>query len=222
MIKQLQMGFKLLKYAYGIKSCIAWGTLMLVFGILIEWGAISGTASHNMGAFFIVITAMWPIQLLISLNVPNLVAASPIKKKLQTSIFSIITEVCFLVFYLLVIAVKVMKYANGKISGEEVAIDAIMVAFLCMIAVIFLAFSTKYFVASTAVFAVTISIFMAACNFIYFTERYKEWNLSIGAGIGIGIAIIVLTSVVQYAVAVLLYKKPISKYSQLNSLRKKM
>ena len=91
MIKQLRMGFNLLRYTHGIKTCVGFGAVMFLIGVGMElcFSAPMEGVSFSVGGYFVLITAMWPLQLLISMNVPEFVVTSPWKKRIQTSVFAI-------------------------------------------------------------------------------------------------------------------------------------
>ena len=120
MIKQLQMGIKLLRYTHGIVANTVLGVLILLVGIIMELGSSGSTgmatASLSVGGYFILMTAMWPLQMLISLNVPRIVAASPWKKRIQTSVFSVSAVLYFTLTYTLVMVLKLIKWKSGLVS----------------------------------------------------------------------------------------------------------
>ena len=79
MIKQLKMGFKLLPYCHGVMANVISGLVMLVIGVWMEVHSLNLTvprtefnAMQNLGGLMILIGAMWPLQMLISLNVPGM------------------------------------------------------------------------------------------------------------------------------------------------------
>ncbi|MGN0353228.1 MAG: hypothetical protein ACI4ES_16430 [Roseburia sp.] len=220
MIKQLKMGFKLMKYAYGLKSCLIAGAFFMVLGILQEYFWEIGNQAT--GALFILITAMWPLQLLYSINAANVTQASPCKKKIQTSVSAITGFVSFLLMYLVVLGIFWMKYKTQTITEEQAVMRLIMLNISIVVLMIYMAVALKYFWVSTVVFLI---VFMATTfGFQIVSYNCPECfgGISIEAASLMGVAAVVLGTFLQYGISILLYKKPVSKYSQIASLRKKM
>lgn len=226
MIKQLQMGIKLLRYTHGIVANTVLGALILLVGILMELGSSGSSgmaaASLSVGGYFILMTAMWPLQMLISLNVPGVVAASPWKKRIQTSVFSVSAVVYFTLTYTLVMVLKLLKWKSGFVSEERFVIEMLQMVVFVFILMIYMATSLKYFVVSTIVFCIVMPAFMVSYMIAYNMDILARLNLGPVAVILIGYATIFLSTLLGNGILHLLYKKPVSKYSQMSSLRKKM
>lgn len=224
MIKQLQTGFKMLRYAYGIKTCMIWCIIGLIVGILAEMqGAEDSFRVSYIGIFSIMLVAVWPLQLLVSMNVPNVVAASPWKKKIQTSVTALLSFVAFLCAYAMIAVLEWIKLSKNVINQEDFTFILIWAAAFAALLMIFMAFSTKYFVVSLVFFIVITSVFGSLITIReYNNSAILHMNFHPAVSILIGVVIIFITAFIEYGVSLLIYKAPISKYSQLNSLRKKM
>lgn len=220
MIKQLKMGFKLMKYAYGLKGCLIAGAILLVIGILQE--TFLGFGNQATGALFILITAMWPLQLLYSINAANVTLASPCKKKIQTSVSAIVGFASFLLMYFIVLGIYWMKYKTQGITEEQAVTRLVMGSIAIVVLMIYMTVALKYFWVSTVVFLI---VFIT----ISFSFQILIWNspecfrgISIEIASMIGVAAVVVGALLQYGISLLIYKKPVSKYAQISSLRKKM
>lgn len=225
MIKQLQMGIKLLRYTHGIVANTVLGALILLVGIIIELGTSgpNGLATTSgVGGYFILMTAMWPLQMLISLNVPGIVATSPWKKRIQTSVFSVSAVLYFTLTYTLVMVLKLMKWKSGLVSEERFVIEMLQMVVFVFILIIYMTTSLKYFVVSTIVFCIVMPAFMISYMIAYNMDILARLNLGPVAVISLGYATIFLSALLGNGILHLLYKKPVSKYSQMSSLRKKM
>ena len=226
MIKQLQMGIKLLRYTHGIVANTALGALILLVGIIMELGSSGSTgmsaASLSVGGYFILMTAMWPLQMLISLNVPGIVAASPWKKRIQTSVFSVSAVLYFTLTYTLVMVLKLMKWKSGLVSEEQFVIEMLQMVVFVFILMIYMTTSLKYFVVSTIIFCIVLPTFMVSYMIAYNMDILARLNLGPGAIILIGYVTIFISALLGNGILHLLYKKPVSKYSQMSGLRKKM
>lgn len=224
MIKQLKMGFKMLRYTHGIKTCVIWMIVIFLFGILLEWSASGENVSFNqIGIYFMMMIAIWPLQLLVSLNVSNVVAASPWKKRIQTSVMALVSVVAFLFAYLLVIVIEAVKLAKGMILEEDFTFFILWAAFFAGVLMIYMAFSSKYFVVSTIGFVISMSVLSCIVSVRTYTNiGILHISMHPALVILIGVLIIVAGSLLEYGISLLLYKIPVSKYAQMNSLRKKM
>lgn len=222
MIKQLRMGLKMLRYAHGIKSCIVWCVIVLLLGVLFEVGA-DDSNSVFIGIYLVMMLAIWPLQLLVSLNVPNVVAASPWKKRIQTSVTALISFCGFLIAFAVVDVMEGNKFATGRIAAEDFTFNVLFAACFAVLLMIYMAFSTKYFVVSTIGFIIVMSSSSIVINLMQYTDlAIFHQSLHPAATVLLGILFIILGAVLEYGISLLIYKVPVSKYAQMNSLRKKM
>ena len=224
MIKQLQMGYKLLRYAHGVKTCVIWSIIIFIYGVLVEWYTMPDEVSGvHMGIYFIIMVAMWPLQLLASMNVPYVIASSPWKKKIQTSVAAVLSTVCFLFTYAVVAIIEGIKFRKNLITAEDLTFLVLWGGGFALMLMVYMACSTKYFVVSTIVFFVAMSGISAIASIRNFFEiPFLHISLHPALVIMLGILLVVLGGLLQYGISVLLYKAPVSKYSQMNSLRRKM
>lgn len=224
MIKQFKMGFKMLRYAHGIKSCIVWCFITFLMGVLLEIGAVEENVGGNHVAIYLVMMiAIWPLQLLVSLNVPNVVASSPWKKKIQTSVMALISVFTFLISYIVVVSIEGIKYSIGRTRAEDFTSYVIWAACFAMVLMLYMAFSMKYFVVSTIGFIVVMSSTSIIVSLRQYTDLeifHKTFHPAVT--ILLGGVLIVVGALLEYGVSLLIYKAPVSKYAQMNSLRKKM
>lgn len=226
MIKQLRMGIKLLRYAYGVKSSMLMGLGVLVIGILMEIldrGNISEFGYNAwIGGYFILLSAMIPLQLLISLNVPAVVAASPWKKRIQTSVFSVSAAVCFLISYLLALGLNFIQWKSGRMTQERFVQEMLIIAVYIILFDLYMAASLKYFVISTILFIIAVMVITGGCQVLDVLGMFSFPRISPAGAAAIGFGSIFLGALLGNGLLRLLYKKPVSKYSQMSGLRKKM
>jgi len=177
---------------------------------------------NNMGSYFILITAMWPLQMLISLAVPDYVSVSPWKKKIQTSVFAISSFIYYLVSYLLVLAVKLIRYRRGIVTAQELSLELLTIAAFIIVVSLYMAACLKYFAASTVIFCIGMPVVMMGSMVVLELDFLLEKLPSPMWSMVIGFAAVLLSAILSYGLLLLLYKKPVSKYSQMSGLRKKM
>lgn len=213
MIKQLKMGMKMLRYAFGIKSSLGLGGVLFVLGILFH-------GTDGIGSYLILTGGLWIVQLLYSLPVSGMIQTSPWKRELQTSGVAIVSFFSFLFFYL-IDAVLLLLFEQQKVNmiGPCLVIDGIIIFFI----MIYCGFAYKFFMVSTILFLV--SYFgMSFVQRIKVSNHIYTWlnSISLVQGAVIGFALIVLGALVQYAASCLVYKCPLDKNGQLRGLQKFM
>lgn len=223
MINDLKLGFKVLKYAHAVKSTLVLGGIMVLIGIAL---CILNVAVENSfpGGYFIMITALFLLQLLYSVNMSNLVQASPMKKRLQTSVPAVIGTFCMLMGYLLTVLTEgivayfgpeEINYICGQILFTMVVMGVIM---------LYTGICYKYFVVATVMFILVFAI----CYSYLISSR--GWFISFaGDGWGMfaltaaaGLAFILICGVLQYLLSLAVYKAPMSKRTQAASLRRQL
>lgn len=229
MIKQLKMGFKLLPYCYGVVTNLILLVIMLVIGISAEAHSfelpVKGTdfnAYQNLGGYIILVAGMFVLQMLISLNVPDFMATSPWKKRIQTSVFALMSFVCYFVCYVIIVGLKIMKYSAGTISYEMLIVELLGFPIMILMLNVYMAIALKYFVASTVVFCLLMPVLMSMHGIAYYFGWIQLDGITLAGVIALGVLSLVVGSVLDYLLLKLIYKKPVSKYSQVSSLKKKM
>lgn len=219
MIAELKMGFKMLRYAYGIRSSIGCSLLFLLLGIA---GSMLPAEMGNMwlDSYVILVVCMWPIQMLYSLSVSNMVQSSPWKKRLQTSVLTFVNLISFLLLYLLVLFIKWVQLTNGLRDMDRVIFELLFDGVLILIMMVFNGTSYKVFVTSTVVFIVLVIGISISGNFLYNFKLFQA--IPLWAAVSFGFAAIAVGAVLQHVIALALYKKPISKLAQMAKLRKQL
>lgn len=219
MIKQLKTGMKLLRYTFGFKMCMFWIILFIALGVLMYRG-------RGVGSFFIVVSGLWVVQLMYSLNVSNMIQTSPLGKAFQTSATTIISFITFLLLYLLdVVLMLLMKEGQELYMIVQWLISDGVIIFLLML---YCGFAYKFYIASTVFFFIAFfSIIDSGCfvsgrpvfhSFIHVPFDDISW---IQAFI-IGLIFIIAGALVQYVASCFVYKYPLAKSGQLKGLQKIM
>ncbi len=224
MIRNLKFGLKSLRYAYGIKSNLFLVAVFLTAGI--AGPMLDGkTALGSYGKFMLMCTAMIPAQLIFSLSASNMVLASPLRKRMQTSIPATLTCGNMMLVYLAMTAYSLVRvWGNpqlaGLLSGELVVAAGMMVVFM-----VYLGIAYKYFIVSI------LMIMLVVLGYPY----KRGWPGApfcvelFGQGMGgfvltalLGMGIVVLGGFLQYLVSLLLYRVPVAKMAQSAPLRREM
>lgn len=219
MINELKLGVKLLKYTYGIKSSLLGSVLLLAGGIF--YSLLPEEQSRMwLASYMILVITMFPVQLLYSLGVSNMVQASPCKRKMQTSTIVILNVSVILVLLLPILSIKGVQLGMGLRTEEYVSFELLLDAVLIFLLLLYNGFAYKFFMVATVTFCVMMVIVSGGAA------------LSMGMGIlqdvklWLAVAILFLAilagAALQYLVSCLLYRRPLSKQAQYAGLRKMM
>lgn len=214
MIKQIKTGIKLLPYGYGVRSCVAGGVLMILIGCVMC--LMRNEYIGYMGTYFLIAAAMWPIQLLYSLEVPSMVQTSPWKKKGQTSAFSLLGVLGFSIANGIIFLTQLSRLQRNP-AEEGIASGIMQVGSItALIIMVYLGTALKYFVISTIVFCCTIVPLLARMR----DMQMQMLQIPFWVSAIVSFMVIFLGAVLQYGITRLLYRVPISKNSQFSALRK--
>lgn len=225
MISNLKTGLKILRYGHGLKGAIIGTVLIVILGIMMA--IIHITLGEKTGGvlpvgYFWMLAAMIIIQLFYSVNAATIVQASPLKKKLQTSVPTVLCVVGVLCAYLLTVLVE----------GIAFAITPAAEGYIC-----------RQLIYSTLLLA-TIMLYSAACyklffltTIMFFVVFFSCYQSMVGSGLQLnldgsgktfwllaaaGLGILLICGVLHYLITLAIYKIPLSKRAQAGALRKEM
>lgn len=217
MIEQIKMSIKLLRYTFGIKTCIALGGIFLLCGVAIS---LLPEGLGLSGSFVLVATGMWSTQLFYSLGVSGLVQSSPYKKAIQTSMPALISFFSLLGSYVVILLLRLPKLGTaGAEMQQDTALDLISSGLLIVIIMLYTGIAYKFFVAATVLFFVTfLGIMFVESAYLVFTPVMPP----VGIAAAIGFLEIVVGALLQYGMSLLVYKYPMAKRAQMRSLQKQM
>lgn len=216
MIKDIKMGWQLLRYTYGLKTAIIFSILLLAIGIffLVAMPQESGT-----GPFFIVATAMWPIQMLYSVVVPDIVQTSPWKKAIQTKVMAWMGMLSFLAMMLLIIVLELIMVGTNCQNSTFASTTILNTGVYSFMLLLFMCGALKYFWQSTIVLMLMIYPYLYVVNLSIWVERF---GISLPIAVVLCCVMIFLGGLANYGLSLLLYRKPVAKSSQLTALKKTM
>lgn len=225
MINDIKLGFKIMRYGHGLVLNIILGALFLVMGIFVIILSMSGYLINWSGGCFAIAAAMIPIQIIFTMNTSNMVLSSPVRKKMQTVVPTVMTCISALVMYLAVdLLLLIMVYINPDRISVACSFVVLMIAFTVFF-MIYIPICYKYMVA-----AVILGIIVWACavNLILImpnVNTFSFFNKGISSFLLIsvlGLPAIAISGFLQYLLSLLFYKAPVSKYSQNVYLRKEL
>lgn len=223
MINNLKLGLKTLRFAHALKSSLIIGIVMAVLGVAMCLMGILGEENF-MGGYFIMMLGLFLIQMLWSVNISNLVQASPVKKRLQTSVPAVLSTFCMTVGYLIVVLTEIVV---GCIRPDRISYICVMILFTAIVMDIIMFYAAlcyKYFVLATILF---IACFVVCYGFLMTKTEQLAGLMKFGWGSFVlitvlGIAILWVSGVLQYFISLAVYKAPMSKHAQSATLRRQL
>ena len=213
MIKILKRGIKLLKYTYKLKSNIIIGIIFFVLGLtfLLEPGIGSVSCSIYWMIVGLVLTGICS-----HINASAIVQSSPLKKTLQISVPVILSFCYYMMVYLVFLLIEALLWSVG---GREK--NPGVLVFYGLMAIVFMLYNSGYklFELATAFFCV------AFLSLLWGGEQpIRQMFAGVSpwmAGI-IGFGEILSGALLQYCLALLTYRMPLSRRAIVRELRKWM
>lgn len=220
MKKELSKELKLIPHGMSPKMNLVFMISFVILGIVFELlnykmsvEDVSVTMGFNLGGVFLFCAAMFPGQMLISLDIAALVQTSPYKRRLQTSMLTEITLMGNLIAMTLIIVLRGIACAVTNTSFEK------GFASLCMTGVIgffIMAFSSvmyKHFIASLLMLYVLMIAASGGYGYLSFCISRGIMNFSIHPiwVVILCYVLILLGALLENIVAKLFYKHDISK-----------
>lgn len=222
MKEQLSKGWKLSGYGLGVKTqrafCIIFlivGTLFKLFPLETEYMAI------DVGAVFLFCSAMFPAQLVMSLDMSQMVQASPYKKKLQTSIPAKMTTAGILIMFGWSMFLQVISCViTGKNFADQ-GVKLLMTGMWAFVILLFTGVCYKFFVISMIIMYILVigaGMLVGIAQQFFIPKGFIHPLVAIVADI-----VLILTGgVIQYGLMKLFYKFPLSKAAFGAAIKREM
>lgn len=215
MIERIKMSWRMLRYSFGIKANVGCMFLFIALGIITE---VATRGSMFIGAFFIFMISMWPVQMIYSISMSNEVAASPYKKAMQTSMPALTSAVSGIAAMVLVVILKAIEYVQYPESRGAIVNGLLVICVYALMISIYTGVAYKFFMASMVLFFI---VYFG--TYIFLTKLLDATQpaaVPFPAAIVICFVTVLLGALVQYVVSCLVYKYPLSKRSQGALMRK--
>lgn len=220
LMEDLRLGWKTLRYSYGLKGNLACCILFLIVGIFFE---VIGKGTTGYGAMFVFVVMLYPIQLVMSVDVSSMAQSSVYKKRLQTSAPAVVTGVVELVLYtLLVIERQIFSiyYPSEGLQWKSLAWTAIGMVVIS----IAMTLMYKYYTVGLIVVVLFSTLVAMITNpFMFLQEKNLLSEIKINSGIYIliGYLCVIVIPILHYSISNILYKKSLCEKSFGLSLKKK-
>lgn len=217
MIKQLKIGFQVMRYAYAVPSSIAFMIVIHLVGIALF---IGNPPTNGMGVCFMALGALFPQQLIYSLAASNMVGSSGWKRRMETSIPVLTGFAVELLDYLIVLAASGLYLVSHPEDGADMALVVLTCGGLMAAVMIYGGMAYKFFIVSTIVFFVVVW----GASMLLRLAQYEviELGISFGGAVAISFALLIVGALAQYGISLLVYRVPLSKLAQMRGLRKWM
>lgn len=211
MKEQLSKGWKLRGYGLGVKTQRAFCIIFLIVGTLFKLSPLETEyMGIDVGAVFLFCSAMFPAQLVMSLDMSQMVQASPYKKKLQISIPAKMTTAGVMIMLGWSIFLQVISCVISGKNFADQGVKLLMTGMWAFVILLFTGVCYKFFVVSMIVmyifmFGVGMPLEIGLRFFI--PKGFIHPLVAIVADI-----VLILTGgVIQYGLMKLFYKFPLSK-----------
>ncbi len=211
MLKDLKMGFQLMKYGYKIKMNVIMMVVILAFGIVAE---ISSKGTSFLGGFYLMMTGMFAYQLIMSMDISEMVQSSAAKRKLQVGLPVVASTVVYLASYTFLLVERVILIHQNPQSREELLYTLFTILLIMITVYIFSSICYKYFVAGFILFLI-LFIGVDTGAVILWNNGIGAWLCQIGLGwlAVLGYAVVLLGGGIEYLLGSLLYRKPLSEFA---------
>ena len=215
-MKDLILGFKLLRYGYKLKTNVMMLIWFTAIGFVVE---LSSHGTNILGGFYFMLTAY---QMIIYMNASDYVQSSVMKRKLEVGMPVIVSTVVYLVLFTILVAEKYILIRMYPENTENYQDTLFMIIFILFGAMIFCGVCYKYFVASFIVFMLVIITCMSTIS-SWLCHHHISEVISLGLVklAVLGYAAILLGGVIEYLISSLLYRKQLSEYA-MSGLSKSM
>lgn len=214
MIKNLKRGIKLLKYTYKLKQSVIVSMIFFVCGLafLLKFGRDPVSCSIYWILVGLIATGVcWTI------NVSSIVQSSPLKKTLQISIPVVLSLSYYIMTYLLFLLLETLLW---NVGGRKQ--DPGVLVFYGLMAIVFMIFNSAYNKVSELASVFFVVAFLSLLWGGAQPIRQMSAGLSPGSAGFIGLGEILLGGLLQYCLALLTYRMPLSMRAIDRELRKQM
>ncbi len=221
MIKSIKTGWMLMRYTWGLKGGIISGVFLFLSGILLTVLPMGGMLGFGQtGSYPLLVVAIWPAQLLWSLNVSDLVQTSPQKKAFQTAVPTAFTVVAIFACYTLTILIKLLQLRANPALRQDVIATCLILTVEVLLLMAYYGIAFKYYYLGTVLFILSFIITSPAVQVMSLLGVFD--GIPLWLAVCSGFAAILVGTGIQYGLSCLVYKKELHKSAQFAGLKKRM
>ena len=221
MKEQLSKEWKLGGYGFEVKTQRAFCIIFFIVGTILKLFPVeTDHLAIDAGAVFLFSSAMFPAQLVMSLDMSQMVQVSPYKKKLQTSIPAKMTTAGVMIMLGWGIFLQMISCAiTGKNFADQ-GVKLLMTGMWAFVVLFFTGVCYKFFVVSMIIMYILVigaGLLVGIVQFLI-PKGFIHPLVAIVADI-----VLVLTGgVIQYGLMKLFYKFPLSKAAFGAAIKREM
>lgn len=218
-MKELMKAFQFAKYGLAFKMQRVIGILFFLLGIVYE---IISKGTSEMGGFYCVISGMMLTQSIISVDLSTMVQSSPYKKKLQTSLPTLVSLIVMMATFsvwLIIHEVLMQTSADAAVRERQIAVFYIVVI-LGFLVQLYMGLAFKFFLAAIFVFLVLVCGYSGLPSENIQWGSLPPWSKSLWGPAVSGYLVFLLGSAGQYGISLLFYKKKLNEYMFRSALKR--
>ncbi|MCQ2522945.1 MAG: hypothetical protein MJ123_01285 [Lachnospiraceae bacterium] len=217
-MKDLKKGIKLMAYGLQFKTMIGMFAFFLVFGVLME--IFLNDEMGNMGGFYFVICGSFIYQLIITSSVASYISSSPLKKKIQTTLPSVLSFLTVAIFFTVFVVMRSIRLSVANYDAKVIMSGykgILLVAILAMVIQIYNSFAYKFFWASTIGLLVVMVPIMIIGMRGYRLVVFKPFASNI-AYVALGYVLLIVGVLLSVIIGKAIYKREIDPMSTRTAL----
>lgn len=213
---------KLIKYSLSLKMNVTMAIVFFLLGLAMElyqafWVTDMVSASGiPLGAVFMICTAMFPSQMLVSLDVSLMAQASAYKKKLQTSLSTLMILIGNLVMFTLILIIRMIGVAVTPGATLE-TMHILPVGIFSALIILYSGIVYKFFIMSIIVLYAILAGFGGYIGYMTGSGQlvggYGGLGLGTAADIILSYVLILVAAGIGYLISLAVYKFPLSRYA---------
>ena len=211
MLKDIKLGFKLLKYGYKLKLNIFMLAFFSIFGIVSD---IMSKGTSIIGGIYIMMCGMFTFQLIMSMDVSEFIQSTSLKKKLQIYIPVLSSTVINLVVFTFLVIERVILIQNSVADEKQLIFTLFTLDVVLLAVYLYTSICYKYFVFGFIVFMVLfMSIFTVLSGVAFVPVSNAVFKLGLPVVALLGYIVIFVGGALEILIGELLYKKPLSEFA---------
>ena len=211
MLKDIKLGFKLLRYGYKLKLNIFLLAFFAIFGIVSD---IMSKGTSIIGGIYIMMCGMFTFQLIMSMDVSEFIQSTSLKKKLQIYIPVLSSTVINLVVFTFLVIERVILIQNSVADEKQLIFTLFTLDVVLLAVYLYTSICYKYFVLGFIVFMVLfMSIFTVLSGVAFVPVSNAVFKLGLPVVALLGYIVIFVGGALEILIGELLYKKPLSEFA---------
>ena len=211
MLKDIKLGFKLLRYGYKLKLNVIMFVFFAVIGIASD---IMSKGTSIIGGVYFMMCGMFTFQLIMSMDVSELIQSTSLKKKLQIYIPVMSRTVINLVVFTFLVIERVILIQNSVADKKQLIFTLFTLDVELLTVYLYTSICYKYYVLGFIVFMVLfMGVFTVFSGAAFVPVSNAVFKLGLPVVALLGYIAILAGGAFEILIGELLYKKPLSEFA---------